>query len=773
MLANRRGIWVALIGLALQTGLIALAIAILSITHTAAAWPALWLIIAPAPLWLLTSLLFYCRYLEAREAEDIRQLAAKGDKSDSLFVEEDALHTAARRREWMEKWLVGVFSAYFGINLAGLGIGLLEWIHGTPSYGSNAPTIAFFAVGGAFAAFLFSRYANGMAKVKAWRLLRAPGSFMFANAIVLAVIAVVLGLEYAGVLVAGRVAAYLLGAVMFLIGAEIMLNRVMDWFRPRIPGVERRFAYDSRALSLIANFDSIGHSIAEALNYQFGFEITSSWFYRLLQRAFVPLVLTGMVLIWLMTSVIVVEEGESYVVLRSGQYQETLTPRGRPHLIWPWPINTTRRFETSKAHQILLGVGAERKDRPVAGRHIYLWADEHGDHLELDTLVAVPPRRGKSVKSSKNDPPDVMLLRLVTAVYYTIEDPKKFGYNFADAPKLLESVAHREMVTYAASATLTDRLPEGAGADRPQGIMTFGRGKAASDLKRLIAQAVGPEGLDLGVKIVRVEIQASHPPPEIAPDFEGVIAAERERDRMRYEAEAEARKVMAQAAGDVDEAWKLAQAITFLNQLKGLQGFVTDQADRAALIKGIDSAVREAETEADRIREEIHYQRLLGRLALDASDPRERQKDPNGQEDDRANVLVLQETQDKHIELLTGLREDPAPEAIAKALATYDRAVDKLFLTVGGQAAAVWEMALAERWQTEFKERAMRDAFPVEQRIYEAAPQLYVAERRLAALTEALAGKKKIILAVERELLEIWLDLQDQGASILETVPIK
>src|ERR1035437_9631927 len=106
------------------------------------------------------------------------------------------------------------------------------------------------------------------------------------------------------------------------------------------PWAERRYSHDSRVLSLIASPESIGHSIAEALNYQFGFQVSSTWFYKLLQRAFIPLALIGTMILWGLSGLIIVDEGQEYVVLRWGQPspKRVLTPRNAPYLIWPWPI---------------------------------------------------------------------------------------------------------------------------------------------------------------------------------------------------------------------------------------------------------------------------------------------------------------------------------------------------------------------------------------------------------------------------------------------------
>ncbi|MHC4718824.1 MAG: hypothetical protein ACYS5V_17830, partial [Planctomycetota bacterium] len=71
MQASKRGQRVALGGLALQLGLVALAVGLRVTTASIGTMPAVWLAVAPVAVWLLTALLFYCRYLQRREAEEI------------------------------------------------------------------------------------------------------------------------------------------------------------------------------------------------------------------------------------------------------------------------------------------------------------------------------------------------------------------------------------------------------------------------------------------------------------------------------------------------------------------------------------------------------------------------------------------------------------------------------------------------------------------------------------------------------------------------------
>jgi len=739
MQSSKRGQRVALAGLALQLALVGLAVGLWLVTSSPVGLPAVWLTAAPLLPWVLTALLFHCRYLKQREAEEMAELAARAAAPEGIFAGEGEVLPAAHRLEWMERYVVPTATLLIaGYHLA-LGIWMFYRLGGVEFRPTGATAPIFFAVGGAFAAFLFSRYATGMAKVETWSLLRAPGSYMFVNALALVLELVALALEHYGVVDFGPAAGYILAALMVVVGFELVLNFVLDLYRPRVPGVERRVGYDSRLLNLVASPERVGHSIAEAINYQFGFEVSKTWFYQLLQRAFVPLVLTGVVVVWLLTGVVVVEEGDVYVVLHWGKrYPErVLRPRRWPYLVCPWPIDKARRFRAERVQELLLGVGGERQQEMVNGRYLYLWAQEHGKRQELDILVAKPPSErqtgGKQI-------PAVNVIKFIVSVQYRITDPYRFGYAFRDAAKLLEDVAYREMTLYAASATLDEPIGGEAGRRRPQGIMSFGRQQAERDLHRNIAEAV--RKLDLGVEIVRVQVLGSHPPPDAAGAFQRVIAAEREQDKLRYEAQAEANRLLSAAAGNPDGALRLAQAIEFRRDLDNILNARQTGGDVAGAVA---EAIQRCRSEIANLNDQIQLERLLRRNI-------------GGQ---RSIAEELLQRQQRHLKLLKKIAKDPAKAPLAQYLAQTRRRVDALFATVGGQAAVEIAKARAYRWRAEFTERARAEAFPAHVLAARAAPRAYRMEKYLEVLAEALADPKKYILGLDRDRLEVWLNLEE------------
>jgi len=228
---------------------------------------------------------------------------------------------------------------------------------------SRAPGAVFLIIAG-FAAFLFSRYATGMSSNSKWSLLRGVGSYTLIASIFLWAGALAIGLSSTGNEFIDLIIAYVLLGVQLIFAVELLMYFVLDIYRPRVYGEEYRPSYDSRVFALLAEPSRVGHSIADTINYQFGFEVSSTWFYKLVSRAFVPLVIFGTIIIFLLSGIVIVNEGEVYIVKTFGKLQgENSTLKPGIHLKYPWPISTAERFDTGVTYEIILGVGSGQEPK--------------------------------------------------------------------------------------------------------------------------------------------------------------------------------------------------------------------------------------------------------------------------------------------------------------------------------------------------------------------------------------------------------------------------
>jgi hypothetical protein len=275
--------------------------------------------------------------------------------------------------------------------------------------------------------------------------------------------------------------------------------------------------------------------------------------------------------------------------------------------------------------------------------------------------------------------------------------------------------------------------------------LSFGRGKAASDLHERIAKIVSDKELDLGVKIVRVEILGSHPPKEAAPEFQDVIAAEREQDRLRYEAEADANQMLASVAGEAEQALTLSQAITFRRTLRDLEKY---RRNGNHLDKAVKETIRKATENANGLKDQIELERKLGRITPGK----------------KTVAQKLLERQEAFLEIITNIQTRPANLEVFlnERIVLAEKEVADLFGDIEGQAAVIIAKAQFDRWEKEFAERARAETFGARLMCLKAAPHLYRFDKHLDAVTEGIKDQRKYILGVDREKVEIWLNLEEQ-----------
>ncbi len=751
MTASRRGKNVAIIGAVCQLVFIGAMLAVWLVTNSLSAIAVVLLLAGGMGVWLVATLLLYCRQLARREAMELEELAAGGPESKTIFegAPEGELRPAAMRLARMERWAPPIFTLLWCAYNATIGVLMLRYLARVDAPGLEQTGIGLlFTFLVAFACFLFSRYCTGMGSQAEWRLLRAPGSFLLVNVLFAGgvLVALVAGRSWPKVDV---IVAFAAVTAQLLLAMELLAALIMGFYRPRMAGREERFSYDSRLCSLLAEPQKMGHSIAETLNYQFGFEVSKTWFYRLVARAFLPLVALGALILWAMSSIVIVRNGERAVVLHWGSPDPARSMLGPGmHFKWPWPVDAARRFNMTEVHEVWLGVKEQPQDEKdkheeeiVNGRRLELWAGEHahGEMEEEDFIVASP--RGKG--SAKGAAPQVSAIRLVTVVRYVITVPYKYGYRFVDPHKMIEQLASREVLRYCTSATLDRPVGEGGG-DRPEAIMTYGRQKAAEELKGRIQKAVSDPAVDLGVRIVYVGFRGVHPPPDVAEAFEKVVSATHEANQKRHEAEGQANSTLAAAVGSPEMALGLALTITRLEQLKELKDL---QEAPARMREKLDNFIHTAQENIKDLDKEIKAEQLLGKTWSYRHDLRDEHR--------------------KHLKLLVDVKAgmDKGPPGVAADLAAGVKAArretDEEFEKATGRAAAMVAAAEGKRWQTEMSERSRLDAFQKELPAYEASPNLYMLDRWLDVWDKALPSMRKYVIGVDREKLEIWLNLEE------------
>ena len=250
-----------------------------------------WHFLGGSIIWLILLLQFRQRRLaqeEKLDADQYQRLRSEG-KDTSVFESsmiEGTLQLAQRRLLWLEKYLIAIFSFLSAGYLLGVGIWQMLVLRSVaePELAGHDSLLGAAAVLASIAlvSFLFSRYAVGLSRQPQWRPLRAGGSYLLGNALACFVLAIVLLVADAGYLMAERATGFVLVVLLLAIGAESILNLILDYYRPRLKDRYHRTAYESRLLGLFSEPGGLLDTAAHAIDYQFGFKVSETWFYILL-----------------------------------------------------------------------------------------------------------------------------------------------------------------------------------------------------------------------------------------------------------------------------------------------------------------------------------------------------------------------------------------------------------------------------------------------------------------------------------------------------------
>ncbi len=523
-----------------------------------------WLSLAGVMIWFVLVVQFHQRTLAEQEKLDMSQLA-KDDSESGIFQaqgERQALFAVAQRRlEMLEKWFVPAFSVVIALYEIIVGLVLFKalWALRSAPDGDEIVTrnpllSAILMTAIAFLSFLISRYATGMSAEAKWRPLRAGGSFLLALALNCFALAIGLALLHFQKTEVVNVMSYITPALMMVLGIETALNAVLDLYRPRVKGQYDRSAFDSRLLGVINEPGGVFRSVAGAIDYQFGFEVSQTWFYKLLERWIVALILFGAGVMYLLSCFVVVEPYEQAVIERFGN---PLNDANQPRLVgpgltvkWPWPIEKAYKYPTEKIIDLNVGYvpKVDEKTGQVIRQKYVLWGKEHYEE-EYSILVAS--------EHTGEDLPDeavpVSIVKVNLPVQYKVKDLYSYLYKHGDPEKLLEAICYRELAAFMASATV--EVNDEGGAATSESLLGAGREAAKSHLSTAIQEAADQR--ELGVEIVFLGLQGIHPPPDVAPDYQVVIGAGQQSKQAVLQAEAKRNDSLSSLVGSVKAAGEL------------------------------------------------------------------------------------------------------------------------------------------------------------------------------------------------------------------------
>jgi regulator of protease activity HflC (stomatin/prohibitin superfamily) len=505
-----------------------------------------------ALIWLVLLIQFHQRNLAEQEKLDMSALA--GDhRTDKIFHakgEQSQLFAVAQKRlAILEKWFLPVFSFLIAAYQVAIGLYLLKAVpNSNPAIGKQPLLCAVCMVAIAFVSFLLSRYATGMSNQAEWKPLRAGGSFLFGSAILSFALAIALALVQFKIITVISVIDYSIPVLLIVLGVENLLNIIFDIYRPRLTGLYSRAAFDSRLLGLINEPGEILHTATGAIDYQFGFKVSQTWFYKLLEKAVVPLIFFGAITLYLLSGVVVINSYEQAVIERFGNPKDAkgdirLVGPGI-HFKMPWPIDIARIYPAGNIEE--LQIGYVPKTDPKTGQVIrepLLWGK---DHYKEEYSILVASRLGAEKNSPGAAP--VSLLKANVPVQFRVKDLYAFLYNQDNPQKRLENICYRELARFAAGASI--EVDDEAALQTS--LLGAGRTQAKQALTQNIQAAADKAGL--GVEIVFVGLQGIHPPTQVAADYEKVVGAVQMKQAVILQAQAQRNRTLSTLAGSVDGA---------------------------------------------------------------------------------------------------------------------------------------------------------------------------------------------------------------------------
>jgi regulator of protease activity HflC (stomatin/prohibitin superfamily) len=610
-------------------------------------------------VWLSLVVIFYQHTQQRLEALEADELAAsRGDAGSVFDGDRHEEHVAARRLRLMHHWLMPAVSLLLAAYL-GLGAGwMLRLMGGLDDPGGAGPDFLMtehlgwaVAVCLFFAAicFIFSRFVAGMARQAAWQNLRGGAGYMVGNALVLVAAAVGITVRFFNPEndQAMQVIAFVIPGFMLFLVVETVIHFILNLYRPRIPGDVPRPAFDSRVLSLLAAPESIVRSLNEAVNYQFGFDITSSWGYQLMIRSVGWLLAFGVLVQVALNTMVVVEPSQQALKLAGGAIVGDVHGSG---IMWklPWPIQTAAVYDVGSIRELSLTA------RRIEEKDVQVWSDDVKTDTPIDKFIAGGMRSAALAARSSEGVDDVTptsghfsLVDAEISILYRIKPEGLLDYvNFSSKERRrrqrldMRDTALKALALRVASRHLSKLSLDDVIADGRAGLIT--------DLHEQI-QAVF-DAMNTGVEVVAVNVPMLRPSGDVGKYYEDYAMAIEDRRTEVAQIHQEVARSLAYWIGDPDRVDSILAGIDEFNRLQGELGpehtAVIDQRitverllmeSGGALAQGIDAAeadrwIRLMEARADAYRTkgkveaynaapelfmEREIMRVLGRMLAD------------------------------------------------------------------------------------------------------------------------------------------------------------
>lgn len=530
--------------------------------------------------------------IEAMEAE---AFAATDASSSSVFDEaDDGLRVAARRLRFIRSMVVPAVGVVFGAGLilsGALRVGPGQELASPDTFSPPTHELVGLTIGLAVAVigFMFSRYTAGMARRPAWGSLQGGATLAAGTALFGLLMGAGHVVNQFGSDALLRAMLYVSPILLIVFGAETVLNFLLELYRPRKPDESFRPPFASRLLGPVASPEMVAESVSGAIDYQFGYEVSRSWMYRLLTRRAWVLVLFAGVVLWGMSAFVVVRPDQVGVHTRFGRIVRANVEPGL-HLKMPWPIdrievpgvwehdkdrNLRRVGYSTGSVRSIMGASAPRALETSA----YLWSNLQSE--DESTMLVQPSRREVETAEAAYGR-DLSLLRVEVPVRYVIEDVEAWEL-FAEEGQhfdLLHRLTQRVVMRYLVRARVDELM-----GPRRAAMAEEIRQRLEAEFIRVNPKTYPPGQERPIVRILSVGITGVSPPASVALQYEQVVEQEQKYQALLNVAQGESIETLTQVVGSVELADEIEREIDALNALRARRGPTTDEALEASIVE--------------------------------------------------------------------------------------------------------------------------------------------------------------------------------------------
>ncbi len=239
----------------------------------------------------------------------------------------------------------------------------------------------------------------------------------------------------------------------------------------------------------------------------------------------------GLVILWMLSGIYIVEPDEEGVVLRFGEYNRSVPPG--PHYHIPFPVESVYTPKVTQIQRVEVGF------RSTAKSNTFQQGQVRSVHEEAATLTG-----------------DENIVNVQFSVQYKIRDAVEYLFRVTNQAAVVRNAAEAAM-------------REVIGTSQIDSALTDGKLKIQGDATELLQRIL--DRYEVGVHVVAVQLQDVHPPQDVIEAFKDVASAREDKSRIINEAEAYRNELLPRARGQAAEILNQAQAYK-ATRIRGAEG---------------------------------------------------------------------------------------------------------------------------------------------------------------------------------------------------------